>query len=124
MNVLEDIIHGVLEDLEARRAHVSIDALQDRAAAMAPALDARDLRTLTVDRAAFTRLAGRIPDGVVRVAESGIRSASDVADCAAAGADAVLVGTLLVTADQPASAVRELTSPRPGGRSFTHRPRA
>jgi indole-3-glycerol phosphate synthase len=57
----------------------------------------RDLRTLKVDRGTFTRLAPLIPRHVVRVAESGIRGPADVIDCAAAGADAVLVGTSLVS---------------------------
>ncbi|MET8666596.1 indole-3-glycerol phosphate synthase TrpC [Streptomyces tendae] len=71
-------------------------------------INSRDLRSLEVDRTAFARLAGRVPEGVVRVAESGIRDAGDVAACAAAGADAVLVGTALVTGDAPSAAVRAL----------------
>ncbi|WP_069766112.1 indole-3-glycerol phosphate synthase TrpC [Streptomyces sp. LUP47B] len=71
-------------------------------------INTRDLRSLEVDRTAFARIAGRIPDGVVRIAESGIRDAGDVAACAAAGADAVLVGTALVTGGEPMAAVRAL----------------
>ncbi len=56
----------------------------------------RDLRTLRVDLATFVSLAPLIPDGVVRVAESGIRGPHDVFEMAQAGADAVLVGTSLV----------------------------
>lgn len=72
-------------------------------------VNARNLRTLEVDRTVFPRLAGHIPDGVVRIAESGVRGPEDVAEYAAAGADAVLVGTSLVTAQRPADAVRMLT---------------
>jgi indole-3-glycerol phosphate synthase len=71
-------------------------------------INARSLRTLEVDRMLFPRLAGHIPDGVVRIAESGVRGPEDVAVYAAAGADAVLVGTSLVTARRPADAVRLL----------------
>ncbi|MBC9727092.1 indole-3-glycerol phosphate synthase TrpC [Streptomyces sp. TRM68367] len=70
----------------------------------------RDLRTLRVDRSTFARLVDRMPHTVVRVAESGIRGPEDVAACAAAGADAVLVGTALVRGGRPAEAVRALAA--------------
>lgn len=71
-------------------------------------VNARDLRTLTVDRGVFARLAPRIPEGVLRVAESGIRNPQDLVACAGAGADAVLVGEALVTHPDPVSAVHDL----------------
>ncbi|HVE73528.1 MAG TPA: indole-3-glycerol phosphate synthase TrpC [Mycobacteriales bacterium] len=61
-------------------------------------VNARDLRTLEVDRDLFARLAPTIPADVVRVAESGVRDPDDLRRYAAAGADAVLVGTGVVTA--------------------------
>ena len=54
-------------------------------------VNARNLKTLEVDRDTFARLAPRIPDGVVRVAESGVRGPHDLIAYANAGADAVLV---------------------------------
>lgn len=68
----------------------------------------RDLRTLSVDRANFARLAEHIPPGVIKVAESGVRGPADVAGLAAAGADVVLVGEALVTGADPAEAVRTM----------------
>lgn len=68
----------------------------------------RDLRTLEVDRGTFGRLAGDIPPGVIKVAESGVRSPADIAAFAAAGADVALVGEALVTGDNPADAVRAM----------------
>ena len=68
----------------------------------------RDLRTFEVDRARAVRLAELIPSGVVRVAESGISSAADLVDLAAAGYDAVLVGERLVTSSDPGAALRSL----------------
>jgi indole-3-glycerol phosphate synthase len=68
----------------------------------------RDLTTFEVDRQRAARVAGRIPDGVMRVAESGIRDAADAAGLRAAGYDAILVGETLVTAGDPAAVVREL----------------
>ena len=71
-------------------------------------VNARNLKTLEVDRSVFARLAPRVPAGRVRVAESGIRGPQDVADQVAAGADAVLVGEALVTGGEPEAAVGEL----------------
>lgn len=73
-------------------------------------VNARDLRTFEVDRDAFARLRPRMPEGVVAVAESGIRGPDDVRRAADQGADAVLVGESLVTCDDPAAAVAELVA--------------
>lgn len=85
----------------------------ERAIAIGPAVvgvNARDLRTFEIDRAAFARLRPRIPEGVVAVAESGIRGPDDVRAAAAQGADAVLVGESVVTSDDPAAAVADLVA--------------
>jgi indole-3-glycerol phosphate synthase len=60
-------------------------------------VNARDLSTFELDQDLFGRLADRIPSGVVRVAESAVKTAADVAHYRAAGADIVLVGEALVT---------------------------
>jgi indole-3-glycerol phosphate synthase len=73
-------------------------------------INARDLRTLQVDRAVFARVAPHIPDHVVRIAESGVRGPHDVIEYARAGADAVLVGESLVTGRDPRSAVADLVA--------------
>jgi indole-3-glycerol phosphate synthase len=73
-------------------------------------VNARDLRTLEVDRATFARLAPRVPAGIVRVAESGVRGPHDVLDYARSGAHAVLVGESLVTGKNPRSAVADLVA--------------
>ena len=73
-------------------------------------VNARDLRTLRVDRSVFARLAPRIPSGVVRIAESGVRGPLDLLQYAAAGADAVLVGEGVVTGGDPRAAVAELVT--------------
>jgi indole-3-glycerol phosphate synthase len=73
-------------------------------------VNARDLATLEVDRTVFARLAPRIPDGVLKIAESGIRGPHDLLAYAASGADAVLVGESLVTGKNPRSAVADLVT--------------
>ena len=68
----------------------------------------RDLRTFKVDLQTAFDLAPKFPAGVVRVAESGIHSAEDVARLKAAGYHALLVGESLMRADRPGEALREL----------------
>jgi indole-3-glycerol phosphate synthase len=73
-------------------------------------VNARNLATLEVDRSVFTRIAPRIPEGVVKIAESGVRGPHDLLQYAAAGADAVLVGESLVTGKDPRAAVADLVT--------------
>ncbi len=68
----------------------------------------RNLRTFQVSLDTSLRLAERIPNGVVRVSESGIESAADVHRLSDAGYQAFLVGERLMRAPDPAAAVREL----------------
>lgn len=71
-------------------------------------LNQRDLRDFSVDPERAARLAKLVPEGVLRVAESGISTAADAARAAEAGYDAVLVGEALVRSPDPAALVREL----------------
>ncbi|MBA8816149.1 indole-3-glycerol phosphate synthase [Microbacterium halimionae] len=66
-------------------------------------VNARDLSTFQLDRDLFGRLVGRIPSGVVKIAESAVVAPSDVSHYRAAGADVVLVGEALVTGDPVAT---------------------
>ncbi len=81
-----------------------------QAGAQVIGINARDLRTLTVDRDHFARVAPSVPSGVVRVAESGVRGAHDLIAYANSGADAVLVGESLVTGGDPRTAVHDLVT--------------
>ena len=73
-------------------------------------INARNLRTLEVDRGVFAQIAPRVPDGIIKIAESGVRGPHDLLAYAAAGADAVLVGESLVTGKDPRSAVADLVT--------------
>ena len=73
-------------------------------------VNARNLKTLEVDRGVFGRLAPRIPEGVVKIAESGVRGPHDLLAYAAVGADAVLVGEGVVVGGNPRQAVAELVT--------------
>lgn len=73
-------------------------------------VNARDLRTLQVDRSTFARLAPLIPDDIIKIAESGVRGPHDVLEYARHGANAVLVGECLVTGGNPRAAVADLVA--------------
>jgi indole-3-glycerol phosphate synthase len=68
----------------------------------------RDLATLQIDMGLFARVRPLLPESVVTVAESGIRTRADVAAMAAAGADAILVGEHLMRQPSPGAALRKL----------------
>ena len=73
-------------------------------------INARSLQTLEVDPQTFARLAPLIPDGIVRIAESGVRGPHDVIELARNGADVVLVGEALVTGRDPRAGVADLVA--------------
>jgi indole-3-glycerol phosphate synthase len=73
-------------------------------------INARDLTTLEVDLGTFSQLVPKVPDGIITVAESGIRGPHDIIDIARAGADAVLVGETLVKGKEPRVAVADLVA--------------
>ena len=72
----------------------------------------RDLVTFAVDTDRAVRMAPQMPEGVVRVAESGITGPADAAVLAGAGYHAVLVGEHLVTSGDPEGGVSALRSAR------------
>jgi indole-3-glycerol phosphate synthase len=71
-------------------------------------VNSRDLRTFNVTLETALDLAPKFPDGVVRVAESGIHSAEDVARLRGAGYSAFLVGESLMRAASPGQALLAL----------------
>lgn len=74
-------------------------------------INARDLQTFETDRDLFSNLVHLASASSIKIAESAVRSVSDVEDYAKSGADAVLVGEALVTGD-PVSILREFSSVR------------
>ncbi|HVF31442.1 MAG TPA: indole-3-glycerol phosphate synthase TrpC [Acidimicrobiales bacterium] len=120
------LIVAALDDAELRDLHALADELglatlveaHDEveveralaAGARVVGVNQRDLGTFRVDADRAVRVARAIPDGVVKVAESGVRDGADVARLAAAGYDAVLVGEHLVTSGDPTRALQELVA--------------
>jgi len=108
-----------LESLRRFVADAELAALVEShtAAEVATALDigaeivginSRDLDTFRIDVDAAWQLFAKVPRGVVAVAESGMASVHDVCRAAAAGADAVLVGTALSASESPGVLARQL----------------
>jgi indole-3-glycerol phosphate synthase len=79
-------------------------------------VNCRDLETFTLDVAGAWELLARVPPDRVVVAESGMYGPEDVERAAAAGADAVLVGTALSAASDPAGLLRQLSQVARHGR--------
>lgn len=71
-------------------------------------VNSRDLQTFEVDLGRAERIFANLPDRIVRVAESGIRTAEDAARLRGYGADAFLVGTHLMRQADPGRALAAL----------------
>lgn len=91
--------HSRLEALRAMEAGASIIGV-----------NARNLKTLEVDRSTVEQVIDVIPQDVVAVAESGVANAHDVFEYAKWGADAVLVGEALVTSGDPRVSIQDMVS--------------
>ncbi len=123
----QNTLTGLLERIESLGMTALVEVHDEEEADRALAagarvigVNARDLRTFDVDRAAFERIAPGLPGSVVKVAESGVRGPHDLIRYASAGADAVLVGEGLVTQKSPRDAVAELVTA--GSHPATPRP--
>ncbi|NNE12702.1 MAG: indole-3-glycerol-phosphate synthase, partial [Ilumatobacter sp.] len=108
-----------LVELHALAVDIGLDVLVEihdeseldaalRAEASVIGVNQRDLVTFEVDHQRAVRVGAAIPDGVVKVAESGVRGPADARALRAAGYDAVLVGETLVIAGDPTAAVAAL----------------
>ena len=122
-----DAVLLLLRDLDDRAAQrligaahdLGLDALVeahsaeelDRAVALGAdpiGINARDLSSFAIDRVAQLDLVARAPRDRVVIAESGIESRAQAAAAELAGADAILVGSALMRAADPAAKLREL----------------
>lgn len=113
----QNVLHGLLERIESlgmtALVEVHTEAEADRAleaGAKVIGVNARNLKTLTIDRDVFARIAPGLPSDVLKIAESGVRGPADLLAYAGVGADAVLVGEGLVTSADPRGAVADLVT--------------
>ncbi len=123
----QNALMGLLERIESLGMTALVEVHDEEEADRALAagarvigVNARNLRTLEVDRTVFERVAPGLPSDVVKIAESGVRGPHDLIRYASAGADAVLVGEGLVTKKTPRDAVAELVNA--GNHPATPRP--
>ena len=119
--ILRDLDDQQAADLMAAAAGLGLDTLVeahdegelDRAVRLdAPVIgvNARDLATFRIDRSAQLELVARAPRDRLVVAESGIHTRAQGAAAELAGADAILVGSALMQAPDPAAKLAELVS--------------
>ncbi|WP_420456846.1 indole-3-glycerol phosphate synthase TrpC [Rubrivirga sp.] len=101
LDAARDLGLGVLVEVHA---DAELDALDlDRVDVLG--VNSRDLATFEVDLGRAARIFSRLPDRIVRVAESGIRTAADAARLRSYGADAFLVGTHFMRQPDPGRAL-------------------
>jgi indole-3-glycerol phosphate synthase len=93
----------VVEAADADELLVAIDTGADILG-----VNARDLRTFRVDKAAAQRALASIPAERIAIHMSGVHTPSDLGEVAAGRADAVLVGESLMRAADPTRKLREL----------------
>ncbi len=109
----------LLRELQAAADHYGLDALLEVHApedlqhidwnrARLVGVNNRDLRTFEVDLTRAPAVFAHLPDGVVCVAESGLRDAATLVQLRRQGTDAVLIGEAFMRADDPGAALRTL----------------
>ena len=119
--LLRDLDDGVAARLMSAAAELGLDALVEahnaeeleravRLGADPIGINARDLSTFRIDRRAQLELVAQAPRDRVVIAESGVESRAQGAGAELAGADAILVGSTLMRAADPAAKLRELLS--------------
>jgi indole-3-glycerol phosphate synthase/phosphoribosylanthranilate isomerase len=119
--LLRDLDDGAAAALLHAAAALGLDALVEahgadelaRAVALGAdpiGINARDLDTFAIDRRAQLELIETAPRDRVVVAESGVSARAHGAEAELAGADAILVGSALMRAPDPAARLVELTS--------------
>jgi indole-3-glycerol phosphate synthase/phosphoribosylanthranilate isomerase len=119
--LLRDLDDQITLELMQTAAELGLDALVEahdadeleRAVTLGAdpiGINARDLSTFRIDRRAQLDLVAKAPRDRLVVAESGISSRAQGAAAELAGADAILVGSALMRADDPAAKLADLSS--------------
>ncbi len=101
---LEIGLSPLVEVDDGREAHAALAS-----GARLIGINQRDLHTFRVDPEHAAAVIATLPDEIIRVAESGLRTADDVHRAALAGFDAVLVGEVFVTSPTPRQTVYEFS---------------
>ncbi|MDD2665535.1 MAG: indole-3-glycerol phosphate synthase TrpC [Methanocellales archaeon] len=89
-------LEAIVECRSAQDVKLAVDA-----GAKIIGVNNRDLHTLKIDLGVTKRLAGYVPSDTILISESGIRTAEDIRFLMGAGANAVLIGTVLMRSKVP-----------------------
>lgn len=84
-------------------------------------VNSRDLNTFDVDVSEAVQVLESLPEGILRVAESGISSESTLLELQQRGIDAALIGEAFMTAPHPGDALRHFTDALQSARTSSHR---
>jgi indole-3-glycerol phosphate synthase len=122
----DTVLQGLLEGARelGLAALVEVHDVEELGRALAAGADLigvnnRNLKTLQVNIDASRQLARRLPAGITAVSESGLRSASDIAELRALGYHAFLVGERLMTEPDPGAALARVLAPTVGAEPRT-----
>ncbi len=99
---------GMVGLVEVRNPEEASRAMQ--AGAQVIGVNARDFETMTLNRRAFAEIAPGLPEEIIKIALSGVRTAAELYDYASHGADAVVMGRSLVQAESPLAFTKALVS--------------
>jgi len=119
--ILRDLDDATAANLIAAAEELGLDTLVEahdedelgratRLGARVIGVNARDLGTFQIDRAAQLELVAKAPRDRVVIAESAVHTRAQAAAAELAGANAVLVGTSLMRADDPGAKLQDLLS--------------
>lgn len=97
--------HAIVEAHDVEEARVAVAA-----GAVCVGINNRDLGSLRTDVSTFSRVRATVPGGILCIAESGVRSPEDVTRLVSEGADAVLIGEVLMRADSPTAACADMVA--------------
>jgi indole-3-glycerol phosphate synthase len=119
----EDALHALVSEVERQGMAPVVEAADGQELAVAlrtsaaiVGVNARDLRSFTVDSQHARTLIERIPAGRIAVHMSGVRCVEDLTSVASSRADAVLIGEGLMRASDPEALLRQwLTALPPTG---------
>jgi indole-3-glycerol phosphate synthase/phosphoribosylanthranilate isomerase len=117
--LLRDLDDATLRELTTTAAELGLEVLVEahdeeelgRAEALGAeviGINARDLSTFDIDRRTQLELVARAPRDRVVIAESGVQHRAQAAAAEVAGADAILVGSALMCAPDPAAKLADL----------------
>jgi indole-3-glycerol phosphate synthase len=110
------VLIEAFDEADIRVAQELVAAHTGGSAQLLIGINSRDLVTLKVVPGRLEQMFALLPTGVPRVAESGVGSADDAARLSRVGYELALIGSALMTTDQPAALLRDMIAAGRGAR--------